>query len=307
MGLILFLFAVFFLVIFCLIEAIAALRAERQAQQDAAPKESLRRKRLGDGLAPWLGLALITRTIRAVENLVLTSGVGTPVGVLTFVGLLLALTATVSLLLDFPPNVAAAAILACLALPLGVLVMARRRRMARLVSQLPDALGMLVRSLRAGHPVPTGIKLIADEMPEPIGGEFRLIHQSMAYGLNLRQALEKMSARLVRPEIHYMVAAIRIHSATGGNLADVLASLATVIKQREILRLKVSALSAQSRMSGNILSIVPFAIVFLMVLINPDYYAEVYSHPQLAYVMGGAAAVTFVGILAIRRIVNFRV
>jgi tight adherence protein B len=302
------LYLIMVLTIFALIQAVAAYVAERRAWQARPAEEGLRRRTMADGLAPWLADTLVKRSVGAFERLVTTSGVSSsPQNVLVLIALLVGAAALATALLRLPAVPTAAAILAAAVLPLLFLKMARRRRLVRLVEQLPDALGMLVRSLRAGHPVPMGIKLVAEEMPAPISGEFRLVHEGMAYGLNLRQALERMSQRLGVAEIHYMVAAIRIHSATGGNLADVLGSLANVVKQRDILRLKVTALSAQSRMSGNILSIVPFAIVFLMYRINPDYYAEIYRHPKLAAIMGAAGLVTLAGILMIRRIVNFRV
>ena len=129
----------------------------------------------------------------------------------------------------------------------------------------------------------------------------------MSYGLDLKDALENMSDRLQVTEVRYMVAAIRIQYSTGGNLADVLASLAEVMRERVRLKAKVRALTAETRLSGNIMSFMPFVLVAGVYLLRPDFYDEVPHSPVLKTIMGIAIALLVSGIVLMRRIVNIRV
>jgi tight adherence protein B len=192
-------------------------------------------------------------------------------------------------------------------LPIFVLAKIRQRRFAKLTIQLPDALDTLVRSLRAGHPIPVGISMIGNQMPEPVSGEFRRVSDAMAYGLDLKDAFEQMGARLRINDVHYMIAAIRIQYATGGNLAEVLASLSSTIRERQRLTMEVKALSAETRLSGNIMSVIPFLLVGGMTLMKPDFYSDVPNNPTLQIIMGVSALLLLVGIIVMRRIVNIRV
>lgn len=272
---------------------------------DPTEPVSLRRKTLADGIGPWLG-----EFARDFENLVLLSGSGWSPTV--WLSAMAVVTASVMLAAYFFLRAWALTALlggtvAGVILPLMFLAVLRRRRLAKLALQLPEALDMLVRSLRVGHPIPIGIEGIANEMPNPIGGEFRRVFDSMAYGLDLKDALEHMSDRLHVPEVRYMVAAIRIQYATGGNLADVLATLAEVMRERVRLKTKVKALTAETRLSGNIMSVMPFVLVGGMFLLRPELYEDVPNSTTLQIIMGTAAALLLVGIVLMRRIVNIRV
>jgi tight adherence protein B len=182
-----------------------------------------------------------------------------------------------------------------------------RRRLGRLEDQLPDALDMIVRSLRAGHPIATAINLVAREMPDPIGSEFGLVADEMAFGLDLQSALENMSARIDFQDLRFMVMAIKMQAITGGNLAEVLGSLARLIRERHRLHLKVSALSAEGRFSAKILASLPFGFFGLILLLSPKYYSAIRTEPVLMHVMELGLAMLVIGIYLMRRVVNFRV
>jgi len=195
-----------------------------------------------------------------------------------------------------------------IALPLLVLTRARVIRMRKLTRQLPETLDTMVRGLRAGHPIPACIALIGKEMTAPIGGEFKRVYDGMTYGLDLRDALTKMTERLhTVSELKYVVSAIKIQSATGGNLADILGSLATLMRDQQKLKAKVRAISAEGRLSGNILAALPVAVVTLINIINPNYYAAIKTSPTMLYILCFAAFLVVAGYLLIRRIVNIRV
>jgi tight adherence protein B len=182
-----------------------------------------------------------------------------------------------------------------------------RRRLGRLEDQLPDALDMIVRSLRAGHPIATAINLVAREMPDPIGSEFGLVADEMAFGLDLQSALENMSARIDFQDLRFMVMTIKMQAVTGGNLAEVLGSLARLIRERHRLHLKVLALSSEGRFSVKILVSLPFGFFALISLLTPKYYGAMLAEPVLMRVVEIGLAMLAIGIYLMRRVVNFRV
>jgi tight adherence protein B len=270
----------------------------------------LRRKGVGEGSAPWLLGFLQSSPLRALEELITTSGLTlTMKQVCTIMG---ALAVPFFLLIVGLTGLgaAAAAVLAlvlAVGAPLFFIGRVRKRRLAHIGSQLPDAIDMLARSLRAGHPVPTGIQMVAHEMADPIGSEFGLVADEMSYGLDFKDALEKMGARVPLQDIGYMIVAMRIQHGTGGSLAEILSSLAGVIRARQNLFGKVKALSAESRFAGKILGSMPFGVVGVLLMMNPHYYDDAKTSTGLAITLGVAAAMAVIGVLAMRKVVNIRV
>lgn len=191
--------------------------------------------------------------------------------------------------------------------PILVLRRMARRRMDKLEKQLPDALDMLVRSLRAGHPISSSIQLVARETGDPIGTEFGLAFDEMTYGRDLQEALENMARRIPLADMSYVVVAIKLQAISGGNLAEVLGNLARLVRERQRLRLKILALSAEGRFSTKILSALPFGILAVVSIGNPRYYGAVLNDPALMYIMGGALVALLIAIMLMRKIVNFQV
>lgn len=274
----------------------------------AREARGLRRRTLADGLSPWLAEILLTRRIADFEALIAGSGTRhSPARVLIGMGFVV-VVGTLGLTLAGYEGVRsfAGGLIVGAVLPLLVLMRMRRSRLANLVMQLPDAIDTLVRSLRAGLPIPIGIRMIASDMPDPVRTEFRHVCDAMSYGLDLREALEQLARRLQVAEVKYMVAAIRIQYTSGGNLAEVLSSLSAVMRERVRFKMKVKALSAESRLSGNIMAAAPFLVVGGMFYLHPEFYKDVPGSPLLRAIMGGAAVLIFVGIVLMRRLVNIR-
>jgi tight adherence protein B len=256
-----------------------------------------------------LALALLRiPPIRALDHLAARAGLLTPIE-----HLLVALGLSV-----------VAAVLACLAAGIGpelavpagpvgavvvwVLVLRRlaRRRNARFAEQFPKALTLISRSLRAGHPLSTALSLVAREMPDPLGSEFGMVFDEMTYGQDLRGALANLCRRVDGRELRYMAVAISIQQSTGGNLAQLLDSLAGVLHEVERMHRKVRALSAEGRLSALVLSVLPFAVAFGIALLAPGYYDEVFrDRPFLIVLCLGGAGIGL-GILMMVRMVNFR-
>jgi len=191
-------------------------------------------------------------------------------------------------------------------LPFMVIRHIRNRRMAEFSSQLPDALDIVVRSLRSGHPVPTALALVGREMADPIGTEFGLTTDELTYGMDLPRALQNLSARVGVKDMSLLVTAVSLQSTAGGNLGEVLENLSRVLRDRFQLRRKVRSLSAEGRFSAYGLTILPIAIGLAIYFPNPKYYTDVWHQPMFQIVMGGLIVWKIIGDLMIYKMINFK-
>lgn len=192
-----------------------------------------------------------------------------------------------------------------LVLPLLWLRRARKKRVARFEEQLPDALDMIVRSLRAGHPAPVAIAMVAREMRDPIGTEFGIVADEITFGLSLEQAARKLSERVGFEGLHLLSVSLSIQSKTGGNLTEILANLSKVLRERRKLRMKIRSLSAEGRMSAIMISLFPVVMFGILALIAPSYYGDVWQNPIITPVFTLFGAWALLGDFIMYRMVNF--
>ncbi|MBZ9817699.1 type II secretion system F family protein [Mesorhizobium sp. CA15] len=164
-------------------------------------------------------------------------------------------------------------------LPLLILRRACKKRILKFARQLPDALDMIVRSLRAGHPASVAIGLVAREMPDPLGTEFGIVSDEITFGLSMEQAVRKLSERVGFEGLHLLSVSLSIQAKTGGNLTEILANLSSVLRERQKLRLKIRALSAEGRASAWIISLFPVVMFLILQLIAPSYYGQIWGNP----------------------------
>jgi tight adherence protein B len=190
--------------------------------------------------------------------------------------------------------------------PIVFLRMARARRLKKFGEQLPDALDIIVRSLRAGHPVAAAMSLVAKEMPDPIGSEFGITVDEMTYGLALPEALGKMAERVDQGDLKFVLVAINIQHGSGGNLAEVLSGISAVIRARFRMKQKISALSAEGRISAVILSVLPFLVSAVIFLLKGDYYMEFAHDPRIYVAVGFGFLLMVFGVIVMQRMVRFR-
>ena len=169
------------------------------------------------------------------------------------------------------------ALFCCTALPWLVLRFLRARRQKAFGAQFPDALDMIVRSLRAGHPVPIAITMVAREMRDPIGTEFGIVVDEITYGADLESALRSLYFRIGQDDLPLFVTAVAIQGTTGGNLGEILENLSGVIRQRFKMRRKIRALAAEGRASAIILSSLPIGLFLVVQVVAPDFYAGVWD------------------------------
>ena len=204
-------------------------------------------------------------------------------------------------------HAAMAAMFAGLVLPFLVLKFLRGRRQKKFGAQFPDAIDIIVRSLRAGHPVPVAITMVSREMPDPIGSEFGIVIDEITYGADLETAMRNLFFRVGSDDLPLFVTAVAIQGSTGGNLGEILENLSAVIRMRFKMRRKIRALAAEGRASAMILSSLPIGMFFVIQIASPDFYASVWDQSLTKLGLGLAAGWMGIGNLIMFRMVNFRV
>ncbi len=183
----------------------------------------------------------------------------------------------------------------------------KRRRIRKFERQLPDALDLLARSLRAGHALSTGLRMVAREFDDPIGTEFHKTQAQIALGVSVEQAVKALAEQIDCAELKFFAVSIIIQRETGGNLAEILESISTLIRSRFRLRGHVRSLSAEVRLSATILMSLPFVMAFVLWLMNPSYIATLFNDPIGKRLVSAALLMMMLGIVVIRRMVRIRV
>jgi tight adherence protein B len=191
--------------------------------------------------------------------------------------------------------------------PYLVLRFIRKRRQKAFGAQFADALDMIVRSLRAGHPTPIALALVAREMRDPIGSEFGIVVDEITYGADLETALRNLYVRIGQDDLPLFVTAVAIQSATGGNLGEILANLSAVIRERFKMRRKIRALASEARASAIILSSLPIAMFLIINLISPNFYGSIWDEALTKQVLGTAVSWMLLGNFIMYRMVNFKI
>jgi tight adherence protein B len=275
--------------------------------KDRADRESvlieLRRERgLTSGGNFRLGLT-------ALNRLVLQSGI--TIGFARLI-IIIAVAAIATCILtwivrDSVVQAAIAALFSATALPYFVLRMLRARRQKRFTAQFPDALDIIVRSLRAGHPVPIAISMVGREMPDPIGSEFGMVSDEITYGADLETAMRNLYGRIGSDDLPLFVTAVAIQGSTGGNLGEILENLSAVIRQRFKMRRKIRALASEGRVSAMILSALPIGMFLIIQVISPEFYGSVWQEHLTKVLLFSAAGWMSVGNLIMFKMVNFRI
>ena len=183
----------------------------------------------------------------------------------------------------------------------------RTKRLSKLEQQLPEALGMMVSALRVGHSLIASLGAVAQESPEPISGEMRKCFDEQNYGVELRTALVNLTERAPIQDLRIFVAAVMIQKESGGNLAEVLEKVAQTTRERFRLKKQVSVHTAQGRMTGGILALLPLVLGLGMYFVNPDGMSVLWTRPIGLKLLYTAIGMDIVGALIIRKIVRIRV
>jgi tight adherence protein B len=243
------------------------------------------------------------------NRLLLESGMTRGMLTLTLVGLVAggaAFAAVFKFRADFMEAGIAAAV-AALLFPFVTLLFKRKRRHSKFAGQFPDAMDIIVRSLRAGHPVPVAVGLVAQELPDPIGTEFGIAADEITYGADVETAMRNLYFRVGQEDLPLFVTAVAIQGSTGGNLSEILSNLSSVIRQRFKMRRKIKALAAEGKFSALFLSGLPVAVFGLINVMTPDFYGSIIQYDLTKWGLGLAAAWMLMGNIFMYKMCNFRI
>lgn len=192
-------------------------------------------------------------------------------------------------------------------LPLLYLMRKKQARSEAFIKQLPDALDYLARSLRAGNPFSASLKSLAAEMPDPIGTEFGITFEELNYGLEFEEAMKNLASRSGSEEMNYFVTAVLIQRTTGGNLADMLNRLSAIMRSRASTYREIRILSAEMKMSANVLVLLPFFVAAILSLTSPGYLSILFTTTVGHFLILGQLLLMAIGYYIIRRMISFRV
>jgi tight adherence protein B len=213
----------------------------------------------------------------------------------------------IALVMHQPLFIAIALAVLCAQLPWWVVHHKRTRRMKLLEQQLPEAADLVARAMLAGHSFPSALGMVGDEMPEPLGGEFKLAFDEINFGASMSDALQNMVTRVPLDDLRYFVIAVLIQREAGGNLAEILGNISSIIRERLKLLGKVRVLSAEGRLSAWILCLMPFALGGVIMLINPGLMRVFWTDEAGMKLAGTAMVFMLFGIVWSRKIVRIHV
>jgi tight adherence protein B len=258
---------------------------------------------------PWLHDFLVPiRKLDGLRRLHERGNNKLPFGTFLLASLLIAILVG-GICLQFHMNfiVTLASVVVGASLPFGYLYWRKTNRMAKFQRQLPEALELIARALRAGHAFFVGLKLVGEEFPEPIGPEFKRAFDEVSMGISVPQALQNLADRVECLDVKFFVTSVSVQRETGGNLAEIIESLGHLIRKRFELYMKIAALSAEGKVSAVILFALPLVLGLLLYLMNPEYIGILFTDPIGHTMLMTGSALMIIGAFITRKIINIEV
>lgn len=280
-----------------------AARGEAGGERVSILKQ--RRYARAPGLERWLRRA---PQAAKLDHLLLQSGLSWSVA--QFIGVTGALLLAALLLLaawSMPFPGALLLLASAVSGPCLFVLRARAARLKKIEAQLPEAADFLARALRAGHSFSNVLQMVGDELNEPISGEFKMAHEEINYGVPMNEALQNLAARIPLTDLRYLVIAVLVQRESGGNLAEVLVSIARIIRARLKLLGQVRVLSAEGRMSAWVLGLMPVVMIGVMALVNPQYIRLLWTDPSGIKLLWYAAGMVALGVVWMRNVIRIRI
>ena len=240
-----------------------------------------------------------------LQRLIAQSGMQMTVGTLVLASVFLALAVAAALMFLVPFRSAALVAGAAVSiLPTLFVKRKARKRLEKFEEQFPEAIDLIARALRAGHALPTALQMVADEIPQPVGEEFKLLFEQHSYGLSLPEALRGFGDRVPLLDARFFVTAVMTQREMGGNLSEVLDKLSAVIRERFKVKRQVRVISAHGRITGMVLGFLPPATAGILFIISPGHMALLFNDPIGLYMVAVAVVLQVIGVMAIRKIVD---
>jgi tight adherence protein B len=245
-----------------------------------------------------------------LDRFLLQSGLDWTVAKLLSLSLLSGLTVYVMLALvyaNLPIQVQLILVIVATVLPWFFVQWKRTHRLRKIEAQLPDTLDLMGRALRAGHALPSGLKMAGEEMADPIATEFRITHDEINFGVSTPQALNNLCARVPITDVRYFVIAVLIQREAGGNLTEVLDKLSKLIRERLKFHGRVKVLTTEGRMSAWVLGLLPFALAGMLNLVNPEFISTLWTDPLGIKITNVVLTMMAVGAVWLYKLVQIRV
>jgi tight adherence protein B len=269
---------------------------------------SMIKKRLLSETPAFQRLLLQMPRINQVDRLLEQSGVTWTVSDLIVLSLISpVLAGGLALFLRMPVFAVLALMALSLGLPLLWVLNQKSKRLAKVDQQLPDALDLIGRALRAGHAFPTAMKMVGDEMSAPIADEFRITFDEVNFGISMADALMNLATRVPSTDLRYFVIAVLIQRETGGNLAELLDNISKIVRERMKLLGQIRVLSAEGKMSAWVLGLLPFGAALMIQLTNPGFLKVLYTDPAGRKMVATAMVMMIMGVFVMRKIIRIRV
>jgi len=266
------------------------------------------RKRLLSDIPSLNRILLHTPGVRSLDRLLQQANVHFTLGVFILFTTVLALTGYAGSTLITKSGLTSYIIGASLVvIPFLLLKRKKKKRIQKFERQLPDGLDLMARALRAGHAFTSGMRLAADEFDDPLGPEFEATLEEINFGVSVSDALKNLASRIDCPDLRFFVVSTILQRDTGGNLAEIIESIAHVIRERYKLRGKIRVLSAEGKLSAVILIAIPLVIVLVLRLMNPEYITPLLTTPEGRVLMGLAVFMMVIGIFVIKRMIAIKV
>jgi len=291
-------------------EAVLARRLKPSVKARVAERISLLNRIAPLSTVPAIE-GLLSRSagiVRPLEKMLERSGLSITVGqVVLACGFLAALLFFTALQLTNTPLIALIAAVAAGSLPILLVRWMAKRRLAKFEEQFPEAIDLIARGLRAGHALTTTLGMVAEEAPEPVRGEFRLLYDRQNYGMPLSDAFRSFAERIPLLDARFFATSVLTQRESGGNLGEVLDNLAALIRERFRLKRHVRAVSAHGRMTGWVLSMLPMAIAAILAVVAPGYIDIMFRDPLGRMIVITALVMQAIGAFIMRRIIDIEI
>jgi tight adherence protein B len=276
-------------------EAVAQAQMRKIFAQRASKSESFAKRFIPNPVLLQLRLSQTGKNWQLGKYMIISVGLAVGmIALLLFQGMPVLLAITVGLMIG-------------VALPHMVVSKLIKRRIKHFNAKFPDAIELMVRGLRSGLPISETMQVVAEEIPDPVGGEFRAVTDKMKIGRTMDAALNETSLRLGTPEFQFFVISLAIQRETGGNLAETLSNLADVLRKRAAMKLKIRAMSSESKASAYIIGALPFIVFGLIWWINGDYMQNFFIDERLMIAGGGGIVWMGIGAFIMSRMINFEI
>jgi len=199
------------------------------------------------------------------------------------------------------------AIVGGLGLPRFILSYLANRRVNAFIQELPDAVDMVVRGIKAGLPLNDGLKMVASEAKEPLASEFRNVVETQQLGVPMADAIQRISENMPIPETNFLATVISIQQTSGGSLSEALGNLSKILRERRKMKAKVKAISSEAKASAGIIGSLPVVVSVIVYIVSPDYIGRLFENSTGHLILGIGFMMMFTGCMVMRKMINFEI